>query len=436
MAWRLDPSRRLAMLKVHALLDYAFSVSGMAYLGMYMASLGFSIEIFFAVSVITVLTALVSQNLLARRSDIKGERLPYLLWSKGFYAASMLLVAFLPSVFTIIVATVLANLISGEMITAAVVYEIIDEKATMLASTGGATMNKATEFSRYRIFGSLGWAFTAPVAGFAIEALNAVGEDPLLGYRVLFTISAAGVLALGVFLRAILLGLRAGVASSVVPGPRAHGNGFRMTLPYVMLLSSSLVFSIAVSIQSSALAPFLKSGLGLDEGFFGLMMFTWATSEVPLFFLSSHLTKRAGWRPMVLISYAFLLVKLAAYMIVVSPVLAPVILLVQILNPFGISFPAKTYAITNELARNGKALGMSLYHTSNAVGSFVGGLLGMVMSLLLGPVANTMEGYRAFFGVSFIVSCVAISIFVVLATVDRVRRGQGSHQVLAPAGPR
>lgn len=416
-------NRRLFLLKIHALLEYAFSVCGMAFLSMYMASLGLGIEMFFAVSIISVATATISQNTVSRRSDVVGNRLPYMLWSKGFYAAAMLLVAHAPSIPSILAASAMSNLISGEMLSAAVVYELVDSKIATLDHASRALFNKSTEFAKYRVFGSLGWAFTAPVAGFAIETLNAAHGVPLLGYKVMFTVSAAGVLCLAAFLRAILSGYRGGPDGVPDPG---HGPGppaprFRITLPYGMLLSTSVVFSIATAIQANAVAPYLKSGLGLDESFYGFMMFTWALTEVPLFFLSSHVTRIAGWRVLVVISYAFLLVKLGTYMLVITPAFWPAIMLVQALNPFGISFPAKTYAITNELARERKALGMSLYQTANSLGSFTGGLLGIAMSAFLAAAANTMAGYRAYFLTAFIIACVAIAAFVTMHVIDKAR---------------
>jgi len=166
----------------------------------------------------------------------------------------------------------------------------------------------------------------------------------------------------------------------------------------------------------------LKDGLGAGEDYYGLLMFLWATAEVPLFFISSHLVKTRGWKPLILLSFLFNETKLLVFSFVSNPSMLWLVALVHVLNPFGISFPAKTYALTNVIAKDRKALGMTLHDSFSALGSFLGGVLGMAIAASLGAVANTMAGYQYFFTISMVLTACAIVVFVVFDFVEKAWR--------------
>jgi hypothetical protein len=113
---------------------------------------------------------------------------------------------------------------------------------------------------------------------------------------------------------------------------------------------------------------------------------------------------------------------LLVYAAVVTPSFLYMIVIVQVLTPFGISFPAKTYALTNEIGgTDRKALSMALNDTMGSVGSLVGGIVGIWMAAWMGPVANTMQGYLIFFEMAMLVTLATIVVFVVLMIVEKSR---------------
>nr|MDO8118737.1 MFS transporter [Candidatus Sigynarchaeota archaeon] len=173
-----SPARRLFLLKIFAYLDYAFSVVGNAYLGMYMATIALRLDQIFLVSVISVVIAIASQNLLSRLSDRRHDRMTFMILSRIFSAASISIVAFVPTLAAVIVSVIFVNLISGEMVSAAVVYELVDQHINTLPPDKALAVNKSKEFAKYRLFGSIGWAWTAPFGGIAISTLNGVGGNP------------------------------------------------------------------------------------------------------------------------------------------------------------------------------------------------------------------------------------------------------------------
>ncbi len=422
---KLSPSRRLFLLKIEAYMDYGFSVIGMAFNGMLQATMGLPVEFFFMLSILSVLTAFVAQNTLSRKSDTRGDRIPYIMFARSMQVGSTVMIAFIRSPWIFIMTVIMNGIVSGESTANVIVYELIDEKQNELAPVAAASFNKSKEFSKYRIFGSIGWAWTAPFGGVAIKALNGTNGDPYFGYTVLYCISAAGMAVTAVFLYYIVRGCNGRrMRQEALKDVRASKaqTRFYLSTAFLMLVSSTFLYAFSVAIQSNPFSRYLKDGLGAGEDYYGLLMFLWATAEVPLFFLSSHLVRTRGWKLLILLSFIFHETKLIAFSFATTPAMLWLVAIVHVLNPFGISFPARTYAITNEIAKDRKALGMTLHDSFSALGTFLGGIAGMLIAASLGAVANTMAGYQYFFTISITIMSCAIVVFVGFEAVDRVRR--------------
>ena len=274
----------------------------------------------------------------------------------------------------------------------------------------------------------------------AIDYLNGIGMangNDLLGYTVMFSISAIGVGGLGIILRYALKGYENHPVTKTARDVHnqeqtkktkekstenyVKRKKFYLNPMYLMLVVSAFIYSIGMSLQINTRSPYLKRGHGISDTFFGWLMFTWATSEVPLFFLSSYIVKKIGWKSLVLLSYIFLIIKSIVYIIVVDPSFLWLILVIQVFNPFGISYPAYSYAITNELAQTQKALGMTLNQTLKSLGSFTGGIVGMLLDFTLGSQSETLTGYQLYFWWSIIFSIVAIIVFIAIYIQSTVR---------------
>jgi MFS family permease len=432
----LTPAKRLRLMKIEAYMDYGFSVIGMNFNGMLMAKLGLPVVNFFFLSVISVITALVAQNLVSRRSDKRGNRYSFLILAKILYAISTFMLAFFQRFEVIVLVTVLNGLVSGESSANVVVYELIDQKQRDMVESANAAMviNKSREFAKYRVFGSIGFAWTAPFGGYGIQALNGTGGNSFFGYTVMYCISGTGVLCVCALLWSILKGYQRPVVEhdvNIVEARPTSDNRFYYSLPFIMLTSTSFIASIASAIQSNPFTKYLNA-LGQGEFFYGILAFIWATMEVPLFYISSALAQKHGWKLLVLISFIFQEIKFIVYFNVMSPEFAFLIMAVQALNPFGISFPAKTYALTNEIAKDRKALGLTLSDSLNSLGSFIGGIVGMIAAGMLAAVANTLAGDQFFYGIAIFMTTVAIAMFIVFWVVtwtSEMRKTKGNTEI-------
>lgn len=416
-------TRRLFLLKIFAFIDYAMQVSGTAFVQMYMATLGFPIEYFFTFAAVTVVTALMSQNIMSRLSDRIGNRLPFIVMAKICVAVALCSFALIPTLPMSLVYAVLANALSGEVFLVAIVYELIDEKQSQSSNDTSHPLNKSKEYSKYRVFGSIGWAWTAPFSGLLIATLNG-GSGGIWGYQVMFIISAGGLVVNSVFLYVILRHLSSGKlfeTKNEFVGPITEKNTlpFYRTPVFLMVILSSFTFQIGLAFGNNAFAPFLKRGLGTDEAFLGLLMFTWANCEIPLFFLSSYIAQKYNWQLLVLLGFLFQIIKMSTYAFIVTPSLLWVVVAVQFFNQFGISFPAVTFGITNTISPRRKALGTSLYQTINLAGTFVGSLLGTSIALSIGTEAETLSGYKLFFLLSAILAAAAIGVFLILQSITK-----------------
>jgi MFS family permease len=410
-------------------MDYGFSVIGMAFNSMLMATLAFPVEFFFTLSILSVATAFIAQNTLSRKSDKHGDRIPYIMFARSMQITVTLLIAFIHVPWIFLFTTVMNGLVSGESTANVIVYELIDEKQKELTSEAAARYNKSKEFSKYRLFGSIGFAWTAPFGGMAIKALNGMGGNPYAGYTIMYCISAAGMAATALFLYSIVHGYtnaisprRHDLPGTTLPVLAPSRARFYFTPAFIMLVATSFLYSLSAAIQSNPFAKYLKDGLGAGEDYYGFLMFLWATSEVPLFFLSSYLVKARGWKLLVLLSFFFQATKLLVFSVVMTPDMLWLVAIVHVLNPFGISFPAKTYAITNEIAKDRKALGMTLHDSFSSLGSLVGGITGLVIATQLGALANSMVGYQYYFNISLGIAACAIIVFAILEWVDRDRK--------------
>jgi len=419
------PSRRLFLLKIQAYMDYGFSVIGLAFNGMLQATMGLPVEFFFMLSIVSVVTAFVAQNTLSRRSDTRGNRIPYIMTARAMQIGSTLLIAFIHEPWIFILTVIMNGFVSAESTANVIVYELIDEKQKELGPDIAAKFNKSREFAKYRLFGSIGWAWTAPFGGMAIKALNGTNGNLYLGYTVMYCISAAGMAVTAAFLYYILRGRNGRPAFWESPGGTSACTSsprFYLSTAFLMLVSTSFLYAISHAIQASPFPRYLKEGLGAGEDYYGLLMFLWATAEVPLFFLSSHLVKKRGWRLLILLSLVFNEAKLIAFSFSTTPVMLWLVAAVHVLNPFGISFPARTYAITNEIATDRKALGLTLHDSFSSLGTFIGSITGMVIAAWLGTVANTMAGYQFFFTISMLITASAICVFLGFEAVGRSKR--------------
>ncbi|MHA1681983.1 MAG: MFS transporter [Promethearchaeota archaeon] len=423
----ITPGRRLFFLKIEALAEYGTMVFGMAYVGTLMASLGIPLQDFFIVSVINIAITMISQNYFSRMSDKLNNRLPFIIISHVIYAGSMILLGITPAFFSIIIYTVINSFLSSEMLSVAIVYELVDDKQELLPRQDHEKFNKSKEFAKYRIMGSIGWALTAPVAGWTISTLNGNFTGTLAGYKAGFFISGFGTIAITVFLYLILRDYKLKRAihdNNCNPVEEKEKKPFYLSTAFLMILIPAFIFSLGSSFTNNVLTSFIIEGLGKDEAFYGLLPLAWALSEVPLMFISSAMVKKFSWKLVLVLGFIFSIIKTTAYLFILAPHLAWILIPFQFFNTFGLTYPAYSYALTNEIAPDQKALGLSMRQTMVQAGSFIGSMIGIFISLHLGDGAKTMDGYRFFFTLTAIISCLALGAFLFLNFINNKNAGK------------
>lgn len=431
-------THRLFMLKIEAFLQYSFSVFGMAYTGTLMATLKVSLEYFFYLSVASIAIAVISQNAFSRQSDTLKRRLPFAIIANVLYSISMIVLALFPTFPAIVLYTVLNSLLSGEMLSVAIVYELIEDIHTKSMDNSGVkskSVNKSREFSKYRIMGSLGWSFSAPLAGMLISRLNNLLWSPTAGYSIGFLISGAGVAACTVFMFSILGGYEFsrnasedgdnGKSEEVFSHVQSHGmekdekgHGFYFSLPYLMIVISTCILSIGNAFVENVKYTFIIEGLTRDETFYGILAFTWALSEVPLMFLSSALVKKFSWRMVMVMGFTFNIIKIGSYLFI-QPLNSWLMIPMQFFNSFALFYPAYSFAITNEIAPRRKALALSLRQTLIQLGGFTGGVLGAWLSSNVSTQLGVVEPFHLFFKLSITFSILGLISFGTIHLINR-----------------
>ncbi|HVN53529.1 MAG TPA: major facilitator superfamily domain-containing protein 6 [Anaerolineaceae bacterium] len=145
-----------------------------------------------------------------------------------------------------------------------------------------------SDYGRLRLWGSIGWALLAWIAGLLIERLG---------------MGAGFVLYIGGMAFCAWVALRLPAPARAVDAPPFWVSLRKLSgsRPWLVFLAAIFLVGISNSALQNFLSLFIKD-LGAGESFFGLILALASFSEVPVFFLSSRWLRRFG--PRALIAFA------------------------------------------------------------------------------------------------------------------------------------
>ncbi|NMC04316.1 MAG: hypothetical protein GYA24_03845 [Candidatus Lokiarchaeota archaeon] len=386
---------------------------------------GLSIADIFLLGLIGMAVAMVFQNIMSVVSDKLNRRFPLLVAALVTQGISLLFSAWFPSFTGFVLYIIIWFTLSGESQRTLVQYALIK-----LAREVPHTSNEddlSSQFSRYRVFGSMGTAASLPLWGWFIESVNEFFGQPRVnghvGYQVQLTISAIAFFLLALVLVAGMtdfwrhehayLQLVDGMDSSTIHKSRTIDllkNG-----AFLSILVPQMIFMTGFSIGSGVLDVFFK-GLGASLVFLAITRAIGAVAELPLFFASAAMERRAGVSSSLMLSYAFFAAKLAIYFWFMDDALLWLAIVLESLSSFGIRWPAVTSAL-QRITTAHKSLALTILLTVENVFTLIGSMLGFFISTTSG---GTDLAFKSLFLVALLLTG-ASTAMVLLFTMRKHR---------------
>lgn len=353
-------------------LYYAALASLMPYLAIYFASRGLSgLEIGMLTSLLPLVTML-GAPFWTEIADATGRHRTVLV--------SVILVV-LAAAFGLSLAT---SIVPLAILTALLAFHLAPSMPLLDHAVLEALGDRAHAYGRQRVWGTLGWAATAPAAGWVTST---------------YGLPWAFYLFLAIMPWVALVATRVPYAASV--GTRRIGGGVPLVLRdrrWIPFLVAGFAGGVGLALVSYFLPLHLRD-LGASFTLIGFAMSVPALSEIPIMVLGAVLLVRVGTRRMLIVAVAMMALRLALSGVITDHV---ALALVQVLHgpSFGVLWIAGV-AYARELAPPGRrAVAQGLFlAVTGGLGGFAGSLLGGVTYDLLGG-AGTFLVASAFTGLA------------------------------------
>lgn len=421
---------KIVQLKIYAFFAYGTSVFYFLFVLIWFYINGITIAEIFLYYVFVVVITLIFNNFWSKVSDRIKNRIFFMIMVKFLSIAAVLVVIFEVSFITVMLFAFLLYFINNETYLTAFFYELLEARERLRkAENANYKENKAKEYTKYRIMGSIGWACGGPICGLIIELVNFNTKSRFIGFQFAFFLSILLNIFILIYLFIITRGLESKLnnfreATSKSISVDKNKKSFYYNYEFIFLLIVMFIFEISSSMISN-IKTIYATELGGNYIFVGFLAFVWAWCEVPLFFISSNLVEKYSYKVPVLISGLFLIVKYLFYIYIITPETLVLFLILEALNTFGILWPAITYAINDLFAQEHKALGTSVYLTSMAAARFLGNLLGMFLAIIFN-IGGYYESYRILFVSALIITFIGILCFIlfnfITAKVNRSKK--------------
>jgi len=388
-------------------MDYFITMITSVFENIWFSNNGINLTQLYLLSALGLTFAGIFQNASSIISDKVNRRFPFLIIAHVSQTIGMLIAVWIPNFLTFILYTFLMEWVSNETYRVVVGYHLIElcrdpQKDPKLH-------NPTKEFSKYRVFGSIGFAIAGPIVGYSINAINIIAQlsptDGALGYQMLYSIMAI----LNIFYISYLTWfMRDYIAleKSFVPKHKKNVKEAFSEHPvknlfqsrdFTVIIISQTIFWGCNAIGLAVIEIFMKN-LGATVIFIGWRPFIWAMSELPLFFLSSSLAKRYSYITILFLSYQFLTIKLIVYYFLMTPELIWLDLALQFFNSFGMSYPVVTNAF-NTLLPKQSSLANSVFNTFKNLSALVGALIGVYISSLM---SSDLQAFEILFVIALI----------------------------------
>ncbi|MFX0098939.1 MAG: MFS transporter [Candidatus Hodarchaeota archaeon] len=393
------------ILQVLCFITWCANVIFMIFGGIFINKMGVSLSGIFLLNLITIIVSFFMSTLLNRMSDKMKKRKKFMLLAYFLRTIGILLLSISTNIFIFITYYVLISLLNPLSFDVAIIYEI-GEKLEFLQfkiAEKPERKNAATSFYlKYRMFGSLGWALMAPVAGFGITILNQLFPSlgilfpNLVGYRLfIFMGFIFYLVTLIVFYLAYDENLNSQVDKIMIPKQVQINGELGNTKPlnddtrskrtslgytFILLLVTIFLFHCGTTLFQTPYKLFLNDFSKGKLELVGISYFCSAILEVPLFYLAYYLINRRGYKFTLSLSFILELTRIALTIAVIPLNIATLVVPLQFMNSFSLRWPSLTHGVSHELSRENKATGMNLNLVIQKTGTLSGDLIGALIS--------------------------------------------------------
>jgi MFS family permease len=385
--------KEYSYLKVYSFFWWAFYSLLVIFTPLYLIRNGFPLWAIFLNGALEAVISLFIQNFWAKQSDHNGKIKEYMILGNIFIVAACIFIIFVDSFWKLLFLTlILRSGPSSDVFATVLSYRFADKlqigDLTDCTEVENKNYNKINVFAQYRKYGSIGWAFMAPIGGLII---NKYGFTPN------FIFAAIGfiIISLFAFYYINFETVTCETESNQAKDENIGKNKIGIIESYKNLFKNKVFanFMIAVFIFSIATQLTYQSQ-GIFYGLFApnnyvLIALTFSVAalmEWPIMSIIAKRVNKTGWEKMVLISYISTAVRFT---------LTPLLILLngniwwaylfQISTGiiFGMRLPSTTFGIHIVLKDNQKTLGQSLNNTLRLFGSIIGSIFGAIISYIL-----------------------------------------------------
>ncbi len=419
-------AKEYTTLKVLCFISWSANVIFMIFGVIFINQLGVSLSGIFLLNVLVIIVSFIASTVVNRLSDKARKRKQFLVLSYALRTAGILFLALGNDLFMFILYYIITSILNPLSFDVAIVYEMGEKLEFLRGCIGKAVPKKDIEtryYLKYRMFGSLGWAITAPFAGLAILVLND-GVSPtgqllpnLPGYRILMYIAFAIYALTTVTFAAtydekryakIQVPARNGQADAASRSPNpgsASRVAPRVPSAFVLLLVTVVLFQSGASLFQTPYGIFMRDFSQGNLFFVGISYFFSAIFEAPLFTVAYKIIKSKGYEACLSISFILEIIRVAITVAVIPLGLPLLVLPLQGMNSFSFRWPSLAHGNAVVSPRS-KASGMNSMLIFEKIGSFAGSVIG---SFIAAP-STSIETYTLLFASSlgFLVACALV----------------------------
>ncbi|MHA1680312.1 MAG: MFS transporter [Promethearchaeota archaeon] len=397
--------------------------------------LGISISGIFLFNLLVISFSFVTSSLFNRASDKIKQRKKFILLAYSLRSSGVFLLAFCTGPVLLIFYYMIISLLNPISFEVAIIYELgekIEFLEVKLKNRREGNFSNTKYYLRYRMFGSLGWAVMAPLAGWGITVLNdslsGTGID-LPGFRIFFII-AAGIYLAATFIylftydektyeQVIVEGKKkespiegGGMGENVKNHSLKAGKISMKSLKssFILLLVTMFIYQAGSTLFQTPYSVFLKDFSQGSLILVGISYFISAIPEAPLFMVAFKLINKRGYEFTLSLSFILEISRIFLTLMVIPLNIAVLVLPLQSMNSFSLRWPSLTHGISHELSPGSRATGMNLDLVLEKAGGFIGSVLG---AFLAESVTSGLDKYLVLFTISLVFIISNTLIFIV-----------------------
>ncbi len=424
------------ILQVCCFVSWSANVIFMIFGVVFMNELGVSLSGIFLLNLLIIVVTFFSSTVLNQRSDLLKKRKAFMVLAFFLRTVGILVLALSDNIYMFVIYSIIINILNPISFDVAIIYELGEIIEQLTHEIGGTPVNPnaATRYYlKYRLFGSLGWAITAPVAGLLIGVLNDTLANSdgfpgtVGGYRIFMLLAfVLYAVVMIVFLAEYNEPFIARVKETL-PAPQRnepepanaqvdpHQEEHRVvSRPIALLLVAIFLFQIGASLFQTPYAIFMKTISHGNLFYVGISYFCSAILEAPLFYVAYWLIKKRGYAFTLSLAFLVEIIRVTLTVLVIPLGRPEIVLPLQMMNSFGFRWPALTHGIS-VVSHTRKASGANLNLVMEKAGGFSGSLIGTFTA----GSESEIAAYNSIFAFSLIFLCVNEVIF----TLGSIPRG-------------